>query len=48
MLQAIAWSQQGFGPTDGGFASVYFGWTAFLWLFVLLTLFWLETVIATS
>jgi heme/copper-type cytochrome/quinol oxidase subunit 3 len=48
VLQAVAWTQQGFGPADGGFASVYFGWTAFLFLFVLCTLFWLETVLATS
>jgi heme/copper-type cytochrome/quinol oxidase subunit 3 len=48
VLQAVAWTQQGFGPADGGFASVYFGWTAFLFLFVLLTLFWLETTLATS
>src|SRR5579885_2369399 len=48
VVQAVAWGQQGFGPADGGFASVYFGWTAFLFLFVLGTLFWLETVLATS
>src|SRR6476620_4339861 len=48
VLQAIAWTSQGFGPADGGFASVYFGWTAFLFLFVLCTMFWLETVLATS
>jgi heme/copper-type cytochrome/quinol oxidase subunit 3 len=48
VLQAVAWTQQGFGPADGGFASVYFGWTAFLFLFVLCTMFWLETVLATS
>ncbi len=48
VLQAIAWTQEGFGPTDGGFASVYFGWTAFVFLFVLCTMFWLETVLATS
>lgn len=48
VLQVVAWTHQGFGPTDGGYASVYFGWTAFLWLFVLGTLFWLETVLATS
>ena len=47
-LQAAAWTQQSFGPSDGGYASVYFGWTAFLWLFVLGTMFWLETVLATS
>jgi heme/copper-type cytochrome/quinol oxidase subunit 3 len=47
-VQAAAWTQQSFGPADGGFASVYFGWTAFLWLFVLGTMFWLETTLATS
>ena len=48
VLQVIAWTKQGFGPADGGFASVYFGWTAFLFLFVLMALFWLETTLATS
>jgi hypothetical protein len=44
----VTWTQQGFGPADGGFASVYFGWTAFQFLFVLGTLFWLETTLAMS
>jgi heme/copper-type cytochrome/quinol oxidase subunit 3 len=48
VLQVVAWTQQGFGPADGGFASVYFGWTAFLFLFVFGTLFWLETTLATT
>jgi heme/copper-type cytochrome/quinol oxidase subunit 3 len=48
VVQIVAWTQQGFGPADGGFASVYFGWTAFMFLFVLGTLFWLETTLATS
>ena len=48
VLQAVAWSHQGFGPADGGFASVYFGWTAFLFLFVFCTLLWLEMTLATS
>jgi heme/copper-type cytochrome/quinol oxidase subunit 3 len=48
VLQVVAWTQQGFGPVDGGFASVYFGWTAFLFLFVLCTIYWLETTLATS
>lgn len=47
-LQLAEWSTQGFGPTDGAYASVYVGWTAFLFLFVLGTTFWLETVLATS
>ena len=48
VVQVIGWSHQGFGPADGGFASVYFGWTAFLFLFVFGTMYWLETVLATS
>ena len=48
VVQVIGWSHQGFGPTDGGFASVYFGWTAFLFLFVFGTMYWLETTLATS
>lgn len=48
VLQVLAWTKQGFGPTDGAYASVYVGWTAFMALFVLITLFWLETTLATS
>jgi heme/copper-type cytochrome/quinol oxidase subunit 3 len=48
VLQVIDWTQEGFGPADGGFASVYFGWTAFLFLFVFCTLLWLEMTLATS
>jgi heme/copper-type cytochrome/quinol oxidase subunit 3 len=48
VFQVIGWTQQSFGPTDGGFASVYYGWTAFLLLFVFGTLIWLEMTLATS
>jgi heme/copper-type cytochrome/quinol oxidase subunit 3 len=48
VLQVLDWTHQGFGPADGGFASVYFGWTAFLFLFVFCTLLWLEMTLATS
>ncbi|HLY85642.1 MAG TPA: cytochrome c oxidase subunit 3 [Gaiellaceae bacterium] len=48
VLQVFAWTHQSFGPADGGFASVYYGWTAFLFLFVLGTLIWLEMTLATS
>jgi len=48
VLQVVAWSELGFGPADGGYASVYVGWTAFYFLFVIFALFWLETVLATS
>ncbi|HEU5245388.1 MAG TPA: cytochrome c oxidase subunit 3 [Gaiellaceae bacterium] len=48
VLQVVAWPQQSFGPADGGFASVYFGWTAFIFLFVLGAMIWLEMCLATS
>lgn len=48
VVQVFAWTHEGFGPADGGYASIYFGWTAFLFLFVFGTMFWLETTLATS
>ncbi len=48
VLQVLAWTQQGFGPADGGFASVYVGWTGFQLLFVFGTLVWLEMTLAMS
>jgi heme/copper-type cytochrome/quinol oxidase subunit 3 len=47
-LQIVEWSTIGFGPTDGGFASVFLGWTGLYSLFVLGALFWLETLLATA
>jgi heme/copper-type cytochrome/quinol oxidase subunit 3 len=48
VFQVVAWATLGFGPADGGYASVYVGWTGFFFLFVLCAMFWLETVLATS
>ena len=48
VLQVVEWATQGFGPTDGGYASVYLGWTAFYVLFLTGTVYWLETILATS
>jgi heme/copper-type cytochrome/quinol oxidase subunit 3 len=48
VLQVVDWTHESFGPADGGFASVYFGWTGFLFLFVFCTLLWLEMTLATS
>jgi len=47
-LQLAEWATQGFGPTDGAYASVYVGWTGLLVVFLLGTLYWLETVLATA
>ena len=48
VLQVVEWTTIGFGPADGGYASVFIGWTSFYVLFVLLTLIWLETLLATA
>jgi heme/copper-type cytochrome/quinol oxidase subunit 3 len=48
VLQVVEWTQIGFGPTAGGYASVYFGWTGFYVVFLVGALYWLETVLATS
>jgi len=48
VVQCVAWATLGFGPSSGGYASVYVGWTAFTFLFVFGTLYWLETILATS
>jgi heme/copper-type cytochrome/quinol oxidase subunit 3 len=47
-LQIAEWSTQGFGPTDGGYASVYVGWTGLQVLFVFGLAYWVETTLATS
>jgi heme/copper-type cytochrome/quinol oxidase subunit 3 len=48
VLQIVAWSRLSWGPTHGGFASVYLGWTGLYALFVFGTLYWLETILAVS
>jgi heme/copper-type cytochrome/quinol oxidase subunit 3 len=48
VLQIVAWASIGFGPTDGGYASVYLGWTGLYTIFVFGTLYWLETCLALS
>ena len=46
--QIAAWATQGFGPTDGAFASVYIGWTSFEIMFLVGLFYWAETTLATS
>jgi heme/copper-type cytochrome/quinol oxidase subunit 3 len=48
VLQFVEWTSANFGPADGGYASVFVGWTAFNVLFVLCTLLWLENLLATA
>lgn len=47
-VQVVEWATVGFGPADGGYASVFVGWTGFYFVFALLALYWLETQVATS
>lgn len=48
VVQFVSWTTQAFGPSDGPYASVFFGWTALLTLFVVGLTYWLETTLATS
>jgi heme/copper-type cytochrome/quinol oxidase subunit 3 len=48
VLQVVEWVTADFGPADGGYASVFVGWTGFNVLFVLGALFWLQNLLATA
>jgi heme/copper-type cytochrome/quinol oxidase subunit 3 len=45
-LQVVAYLRLGFGPTEGGYASVFFAWTGLTAVFTLATMVWLETLLA--
>jgi heme/copper-type cytochrome/quinol oxidase subunit 3 len=47
-VQCWQYTDLGFGPGDGGYASVYLGWTGFFTIFAFGTMLWLETVIAST
>jgi len=47
-VQCIEYTVQNFGPTDGAYASVFCGWSAFYLLAVLGAMFWLETHVASA
>ena len=46
VAQAFEYAHLGFGPQDGGYASVFMGWTITFVVFVLLTMYWVEIVLA--
>jgi heme/copper-type cytochrome/quinol oxidase subunit 3 len=48
VLQIVEWSTQGFGPTQGPYASVYLGWTGLFTICVVGLMYWVETTLATS
>ena len=45
-LQIVQYFRLDFGPTDGGYASVFVGWTGLTAFFTLATMAWLETLLA--
>jgi heme/copper-type cytochrome/quinol oxidase subunit 3 len=47
-LQCIEYTTQHWGPTNGGYASVFTGWTGFYLITVLATMYWLQTQVATE
>ncbi|HLY94150.1 MAG TPA: hypothetical protein VKP14_04825 [Gaiellaceae bacterium] len=47
-VQCWQYTALGFGPGDGGYASVYLGWTGFFSIFALGVMLWLEAVLASS
>lgn len=48
VIQCIEWAVMSWGPTHGGYSSVFIGWTGFFVLFLLGVIYWLETVVAES
>jgi heme/copper-type cytochrome/quinol oxidase subunit 3 len=48
VAQCLEYTAQNFGPTDGGYASVFCAWTALYAVAVLGTMYWLETQVATE
>jgi heme/copper-type cytochrome/quinol oxidase subunit 3 len=48
VLQVLQYTNYGFAPDGGGYASVFVGWTATFLLFWLGALFWIETFVAQS
>ncbi len=47
-VQIAEWLTIGFGPADGGYASVFVGWTGFYAAAVVLALVWIEIQLATT
>jgi heme/copper-type cytochrome/quinol oxidase subunit 3 len=47
VLQVIEWTTLGFGPSSGGYASVFIGWTVFSAFWTLPCVYWMQTQVAT-
>lgn len=47
-VQCWQYTDLGFGPGDGGYASVYLGWTGFFSIFAFAAMYRLETILAST
>jgi heme/copper-type cytochrome/quinol oxidase subunit 3 len=47
-IQCWQYTDLGFGTEDGGYASVFLGWTGFFAIFAFGAMLWLETIVATA
>jgi heme/copper-type cytochrome/quinol oxidase subunit 3 len=48
VVQGVEYTRLGFTPIQGGYASVFLGWTLLLTVFMLIGLYWVEIVFATG
>ena len=48
VVQCWQYTDLAFGTSEGGYASVYLGWTGFFTIFVFAAMLWLETILATA
>jgi heme/copper-type cytochrome/quinol oxidase subunit 3 len=46
VVQVFEYAHLGFGPQDGGYASVFIGWTLVFVVFVLMAMYWVEILFA--
>jgi heme/copper-type cytochrome/quinol oxidase subunit 3 len=47
-VQCWQYTDLGFGPGDGGYASVYLAWTGFFTIFAFGAMLWLETIVVSA
>jgi hypothetical protein len=47
-IQCWQYTDLAFGTSEGGYASVYLGWTGFFTIFAFAAMLWLETILATA
>jgi heme/copper-type cytochrome/quinol oxidase subunit 3 len=48
VVQGFEYANLGFTPSDGGYASVFLGWTILFAVLVLPAMYWVETMLATG